>query len=149
MTDRVYTPARRFLPLLLIVAVFGLSGCAMSTSLGPMFAADDITGSITPRDGRFSPSMSDEDWRLAKAAIDTATAMPAPTASTTWDNPQSGLKGAVTPVAAPYAAQDRACRAFIATVVLKDRTDWYQGRACRGKADFTVLGVTTFAPPAS
>lgn len=149
MTDRVYTPARRFIPLLLIVTGLGLSGCAMSTSLGPMFAADDITGSITPRDGRFSNTMTDEDWRLAKAAVDTATSGNGATPAAAWENPLSGLKGSVTPVAAPYASQDRACRAFIATLVLKGRTEWYQGQACRGKSDFSVTGVSAFAPPAS
>ncbi|MFN8831812.1 MAG: RT0821/Lpp0805 family surface protein [Labrys sp. (in: a-proteobacteria)] len=143
----LYTLRRVLRPLVPIVASLGLAGCAVSTSLGPLFSKDDITGSIPPSDGRFSTAMTDADWTAARTAVEQATADPAAGASTTWENPQTGLRGTVTPVANAFASESGTCRAFLATLVSTARTDWYQGRACHGGNGLSVGPVEPFTPP--
>jgi surface antigen len=145
----LYTLCRGMRPLVLIVAALTLTGCAMTTSLGPLFSKDDITGSIPPSDGRFSTAMTDADWDVARAAIEQATSDAASSTTAAWENPQTGLKGRVTPVATAFAVEDRTCRAFVATLEASARTDWYQGRACHGDGGMSVGAVLPFTPPSS
>ena len=130
---------------------FGLSGCAISTPLGPIFGTREdapSTGSITPRDGRFTQQMTDEDWSRARGALETALATDTAGKPAPWDNPASGLKGTVAPVATAYAAENRTCHAFVASVVESAKTHWYQGRACRTpESTWTVVESADWAPP--
>jgi surface antigen len=139
------------LPLALVLSV-PLGGCAVSTQLGPIFGmgGDDTpsTGSITPRDQRFSNMMTDEDWSRARAAVDAALSGPGDGKAAPWDNPATGLKGTVTPVASAYAADSQTCHAFVANLVESAATHWYQGRACRAAgAAWTVVETSSWTPP--
>ena len=130
----------------------------MSTSLGPLFGSrdqGDVTGSITPRDGRFSNNMSDADWSLAKGAVQAAvepktsgptggSAMGQPTR---WENPASGLKGAVMPVADAFVVDAATCRVFLATLVEGTDTHWYQGRACKAGEGWNLTNLGQWMPP--
>jgi surface antigen len=129
-----------------------LAGCAISTPLGPIFGgADDggpTTGSITPRDKRFSNMMTDEDWTLARVALDAALGPANSGRAAPWDSPASGLKGTIAPVATAYADDDRTCQAFIASLTDHSATHWYQGRACKtGKSGWTVVDASDWIPP--
>jgi surface antigen len=145
----VYSAFKACRPLGVIVAALSVAGCAVSMPLGPMFSSADTTGSITPRDGRFTTAMSDSDWAKAKEALTAATVASEGGRATPWENRETGLKGTVTPVATAYAAQDRTCRSFVATLVDSEATAWYQGEACRDAAGVSVSGVKPWAPPSS
>lgn len=128
------------------------SGCAISTPLGPIFGASDdqvSTGSITPRDGRFSNNMTDEDWTRARSAVQSALAAPVATTPAAWDNPSSGLRGTVSSVATPFAVDGSTCQAFLATLVEGTDLHWYQGRACRSEGTpWAVVDTARWLPPA-
>ncbi len=57
---------------------------------------DDVTGSIAPRDGRFSRNMSDADWARTKSAVQAAFDPANAGKAVPRDNPETGLKGAGT-----------------------------------------------------
>ena len=48
-----------------------------------------------------------------------------------WENPQTGARGSVTPIAAAYTSEGRTCRDFLASYVNGRSEAWMQGGACR------------------
>jgi surface antigen len=137
-------------PIIVSVAAIWLSGCAISTQLGPIFGGGEeaATGAITPRDRRFSNNMTDEDWTRAMTAVETALSPTGAGKAAQWENPASGLKGTVSPVAAAYAADSETCHAFVASLTEGADTHWYQGRACRtADAPWKVVETAQWTPP--
>ena len=49
-----------------------------------------------------SPTMNEEDWRRAKAALGLALDPQGPGTLVSWDNPETSMKGQFTPTGAPY-----------------------------------------------
>jgi surface antigen len=146
----VYSLHRIACALGLFASGFAVSGCAVSTQLGPIFGVGEdavVTGAITPRDKRFSSTMTQDDWTRAQAAL--ASALGAEIEKpVSWDNPQTGLRGTVAPVATAYAADAGTCHAFVASLVEGSDTNWYQGRACRtGEEPWTVVDSGRWEPP--
>jgi surface antigen len=54
--------------------------------------------------------------------------------SVPWENPASGARGMVTPLAAAYDQEGRTCRDFLASYVRRGTEVWLQGEACRAEA---------------
>jgi hypothetical protein len=52
-------------------------------------------------------------------------------ASLPWENPASGARGTVTPIATAYRVEGELCRDFIASYVADGSESWMQGEACR------------------
>jgi surface antigen len=52
-------------------------------------------------------------------------------ASVPWENPKSGARGTVTPIAAAYTQDGQTCRDFLASYVTGSSQAWLQGEACR------------------
>ena len=49
-----------------------------------------------------------------------------------WENPETGARGSVTPLAQAYANEDgRTCRDFLASYVNGRTESWLQGAACQ------------------
>src|SRR3954452_3949247 len=132
-------------------AALWLGGCAISTQLGPIFGSSEdsgATGSITPRDKRFSSNMSDADWASARQALDTALKPENAAMPTAWENTSTGLKGTVAPVADAYRADAQTCHAFVASLVAGTDTHWYQAHPCRGdEASWNVVDSAGWVPP--
>ena len=51
--------------------------------------------------------------------------------SQTWENPETGARGSVTPLAEAYSSDGRTCRDFLASYVNGRSENWLQGAACR------------------
>ena len=51
--------------------------------------------------------------------------------SAPWENPQTGARGTVTPIATAYAQDGLTCRDFLASYVQAAAEAWLQGEACR------------------
>ncbi|MEA2953789.1 MAG: hypothetical protein QOJ96_3309, partial [Alphaproteobacteria bacterium] len=95
-----------------LAAVFVLAtasgGCSFSYQLGSLFekSAEEVadqTGSITPAASKSVPqSPSDTDLIYARAAASEVLAGGAKEASQPWENPKTGARGTVTPIAAAY-----------------------------------------------
>lgn len=119
--------------LILILIGLGTAGCSMSPQ-GGAFAQlidDDVTGSIDPPHAKAKqPSAS--DLALARNAASDVLAKGVKDASQPWENPQTGARGEVTPLASAYAGdQGRTCRDFLASYVNGDTQSWLQGAACK------------------
>ena len=48
-----------------------------------------------------------------------------------WENPKTGARGSVTPIAAAYTSDGRTCRDFLASYVNGRSESWLQGGACK------------------
>ena len=114
-----------------------VSGCAVSMPSGGFTdVRDDATGSIR----RLSPmGLDGEDWRRAYAALATALDPQGAGTQVKWDNPASGIKGAFTPVGAPYEKNAKVCRAFVADIAEASTDRSLQGTACMQKgSDWSI-----------
>ena len=128
----------RRLPLLAAVAIVALATGGCSFQLGSMFDAGadpakaDIVGSITPasKDALAMAPGPELDAALRAAARDVL-ARNEPTASQPWENPHTGARGTVTPIAKAYRAAGLTCRDFLASYVRAGSEAWLQGEACR------------------
>jgi surface antigen len=118
------------------------AGCSFSYQLGSLFGNDegkaDYTGSVTPKAvGQPTPSadeasLPEADLAYAQAAALDAVSHGGKMRSAAWENPQTGARGTVTPIAQAYAANGTTCRDFLASYVRQGAEAWLQGAACRG-----------------
>jgi surface antigen len=113
---------------ILIGAIVG--GCSMSRN-DKAFAqmeGNDVTGAIAAPE----PSGPTEtDLALARNAASDVLTKGDKDSSQPWENPTTGARGSVTPVAAAYSSDGRTCRDFLASYV-KDRSEsWMQGAGCK------------------
>ncbi|MDT3380916.1 RT0821/Lpp0805 family surface protein [Labrys portucalensis] len=146
-------------PLSALIASVILTGCAISTPLGPIFgSAEDqtTTGSIPAQDIRLNASMTDADWQQAKAALQAAMDPQNPGASIQWSNMTTGAHGSVTPVAETYVENKLTCRSFVAAqsdqtgglVRGSNPAQWYQGKGCRKSGTaWSIVSVQPWALP--
>jgi len=130
-----------------VALAFLCAGCSVSF---PMFGLsgkgeDEIavksmtTASVLPARGGdrraalagLASELGPEDLRRADGAMGVALDPQGNGAAVSWDNPQSGMKGAFTPVGGPFLRSDEICRAFIASVHTQVRPLKLQGTACR------------------
>jgi hypothetical protein len=51
--------------------------------------------------------------------------------SAPWENPGTGARGTITPIAAEYAQDGSTCREFLASYVARNNEAWLQGEACQ------------------
>jgi 17 kDa outer membrane surface antigen len=131
------------------VLVLALAGGGCSYQLGSMFdkrkderkldaSRAEMTGSITPRPvpvprtarlaGEAPP---DADLVFAREAVADALSQDGKSASTPWENPNTGARGTITPLAAAYTVDGLTCRDFLASYVRDKTESWLQGEACR------------------
>lgn len=120
-----------------LLLAFASGGC--SFQLGSMF---DRSGEDTrlQRTGSIDPSATpttavgraESDAALRAAAADLL-ARNEPNASLPWENPKTGARGTVTPIAGTYTQAGMTCRDFLASYVREDTQDWLQGEACRAQ----------------
>jgi surface antigen len=122
-------------------AVLGLSlavgGCSLSGQLDSFFGGADkaeTTGSITPPPGaKAADEMPpDGDLAYARAAASEVLKRNEKNASGLWENPRSGARGTVTPIASAFSGEGgRTCRNFLASYVQGSVEAWLQGEACK------------------
>ena len=112
------------------VVPLALSSGACSYKLDSVFSHD----ADKPEAGRAaaltSPGSADADLAFAKAAAAEALGR-AGDVSVPWENPGTGARGTVTPLASAYTQDGFICRDFLASYVRKDSESWLQGEGCR------------------
>ncbi len=132
-----YHVAARWLatgPWLLVLALTG-GGCSLAyrldTTLGKRDGADqaDSPRSVPPNATAEMPSES--DLAMARAAVSEVLIKGA--SSVPWENPKTGARGTVTPLASLYSQNGISCRDFLASFVKNGSESWLQGAACRAK----------------
>ena len=51
--------------------------------------------------------------------------------SAPWENPNTGARGTITPIASAYTQDGLTCRDFLASYVSGTSQSWMQGEACK------------------
>lgn len=121
------------------VGLLGLcaGGCSMSFPMASLLPEDEpkvtgSTGAVAAKPASpLSPELGEEDWRRARGALAVALDPQGNGASVSWDNPDSGFKGAFTPVGQPFVKSDEICRAFLTSLAGDKGSSSLQGTACR------------------
>jgi len=82
--------------------------------------------------GKEAPAMPPErDLVFTRAAVSEALARGGKDVSLPWENPESGARGTVTPIASAYAQDGAVCQDFLASYVGTRGESWLRGEACR------------------
>jgi len=133
-----------------LALAWSLGGCAVSGSLGSMFskqskdeasayASEDVTGSaakpsVTPVSASTTGLPAETDLVFARMAVVDVLTRGSKEISAPWENPSSGARGTVTPIASAYNKDGLTCRDFLASYLRRQgRETWLQGEACRAK----------------
>jgi len=130
-----------FCAFALIALALPGGGCSTSYQLGaqkdhkeedekPLNTASVATSESQPRDGdeQLPP---DADLAFAKVALAEVLTRGGTDASIPWENPRSGARGTITPLANSYRMEGALCRDFLASYVSDGSESWMQGEACR------------------
>lgn len=130
---------------LVMAAVLVAAGCTTGgCSMGTMFSkesskddASDVTGSITR--SHDDTNLTDADLALARNAASDVLTRGQKDISQPWENPDTGARGSVTPLASTYTTEGRTCRDFLASYVRGANEGWLQGEACQqGKGPWEI-----------
>ena len=115
-------------------AQIGTPAGAQATAL----ASEEVTGSAQTPTLRASAAAatsglpSDTDLVFARMAIVEVLKRNSKEVSAPWENPSSGARGTVTPIASAYARDGMTCHDFLASYVRRGSPEsWLQGQACR------------------
>jgi surface antigen len=144
-------PSLRFAAV--IGLALGLSGCAVS-GVGSLFSKgdrdvdSDVTDSIgSLQAANTAGTPSETDLVFARLAIVEVLQRGSKEASAPWENPSSGARGTVTPIASAYERDGSTCRDFLASYVRRRGAEtWMQGEACRaGKGHWEVKNLRPWA----
>jgi surface antigen len=139
----------RRLPLAAGLA-FGLAagGCSLNTSqfdsvFGNGSEASGQTSSITPPPGTKSSSKMPpaRDLAYARAAVREVLRRGEKDGSQPWENPDSGARGTITPIASAYTQDGQTCRNFLASYVSGASQSWLQGEACKDQGAWEVRSL--------
>jgi len=112
----------------LLGAALANAGCSMSYQLESYFADKAPTGSVAEKPAVMPP---ERDLAYAKAAATEVLRRGEKDASIDWENPTTGARGTVTPIASSYTQAGQTCRDFLASYVTKTAQSWLQGEACQ------------------
>jgi len=127
--------ARRLISATAATAIaFASGGCSFSYKLDSLLGNEEkpATGTVSPAQPAQAQAASppDADLELAKAAARDVLARGRDD-SVPWENPKTGARGTVTPLASAYTQDGFVCRDFLASYVRKGTESWLQGEACR------------------
>ena len=132
----------------LIMIGFGSGGCSLSPRPDATAFAkldqDVITGSIAAQPAA-TPAPTESDLAFARNAASDVLTKGDKDSSQPWENPDTGARGSVTPLAQAYSSDDgRTCRDFLASYVNGRSESWLQGAAC--KTDHGRWEIHTLKP---
>jgi surface antigen len=112
-----------------VLAAASAGGCSFGRDSGAFAQMTaDVTGSIAVPAG---VNPTDTDLAFARTAASDVLTKGSKDASQPWENPSTGARGSVTPLAQAYTAEGRTCRDFLASYVNGKSESWLQGAACR------------------
>jgi surface antigen len=107
-------------------------GCSMSPTDAAFARMDDneVTGSIAAARPN-GPSPTEGDLAFTRNAASDVLTKGDKDSSQPWENPETGARGSVTPLAQAYSSEGRTCRDFLASYVNGSNESWLQGAACQ------------------
>jgi hypothetical protein len=128
------------MPAVALLLAVAAGGCSFQLDSLTRKNEPEHTGSITPPAPR-SPSApavarravqpAEVDLAYARAAAAEVLTRGGKDASLPWENPHTGARGSVTPLANSYTHDGFTCRDFLASYVHDGSEAWLQGEACR------------------
>jgi surface antigen len=128
----------RRIPAAVLVLSLALAAGGCSYQLDSMLSkardngSSDITGSVRPaRMARPIVEPMEADLAIARATVSEALAKGGKDSSMPWENPTTGARGTVTPLASAYSQNGMTCQDFLASYVRNGNESWLQGEACR------------------
>jgi surface antigen len=124
----------RRLAALAAVVAFGVSSGGCSYKLGGFFGKDEkpeVTATVSKPAREKASAPAEADLALAKAAVHDLLSRGGQDTSVPWENPRTGARGTVTPIATAYNQDGLTCRDFLASYVREGDESWLQGEACR------------------
>jgi surface antigen len=138
---RPWHPALRHLPAGVVALALSLAagGCSFSYQLDNLFAKKDEglgdrTGSLRPAMPKGAAELPAEaDLAIARAAVSEVLTKGGKDTSMPWENPHTGARGTITPLASAYGQDGSTCRDFLASYVKNGAESWLQGEACRAE----------------
>jgi len=116
----------------LILIGLGSGGCSLSRpdAYARMQPAD-VTGALSKQPVTL-PVPTESDLAFARTAASDVLTKGDKDSSQPWENPETGARGSVTPLAQAYTDNDgRTCRDFLASYVNGRAESWLQGAACQ------------------
>jgi surface antigen len=120
------------------VLALSVGGCSFSYQLDSMFGKKDdasLTGSLQqPAAPALKPAADlppEGDLVIARAAVSEVMSKGGKDASVSWENPQTGARGTVTPIATARSGDGITCHEFLASFEREGNSSWMQGEACR------------------
>ena len=122
----------------LALALLG-GGCSVSYQLDSVLANKDAGAAAEADSPRAAaPKATAEmpaetDLAIARAAVSEVLIKGGKHSSVPWENPKTGARGTVTPLASAYSQDGVTCRDFLASYVKNGTESWLQGAACRAK----------------
>jgi surface antigen len=123
----------------LAAAALACGGCSMSYQMESYFADKTPIGSVAAKTPEMPP---ERDLAYAKAAASEVLRRNEKDASQEWENPATGARGTVTPIASAYTQDGQTCRDFLASYVTKSAQSWLQGEACQeGRGGWQVRAL--------
>jgi surface antigen len=121
-----------------VAIAFAAGGCSFTYQLGSLFGdGDKATGSTRQPAARAAVAdapadlLPNGDLAYARAAVADVLGHGGKTASARWENPVTGARGTVTPIASAYDQDGTLCQDFLASYVREGAASWLQGEACR------------------
>jgi surface antigen len=91
---------------------------------------NEVTGSLGGPQAS-GPAPTDSDLAFARNAASDVLTKGDKDSSQPWENPETGARGSVTPLARAYSADGHTCRDFLASYVNGRSERWLQGEACQ------------------
>jgi surface antigen len=132
---RLSGPAPRRFGAFTAAVLLALANGGCSYQLSGFFAdKPEQTGSLKPAAVDASAAANlppEQDLALAKAAVHEVLSRGDQDTSLPWENPRTGARGTVTPIASAYTQDGFTCRDFLASYVRAGSESWLQGEACR------------------
>ena len=118
--------------LILILIAVGTGGCGLSRPDSSFARMDDndLTGAIGVAQAS-GPAPTESDLAFARNAASDVLTKGDKDSSQPWQNPETGARGSVTPLAQAYSSDGRTCRDFLASYVNGRNESWLQGAACQ------------------
>ena len=115
----------------LILVGVGSGGCSLSRteSAFAKMGERDSTGALGLLAG--GPAPTEGDLAFARNAASDVLTKGDKDSSQPWENPETGARGSVTPLAEVYSSDGRTCRDFLASYVNGRSENWLQGAACQ------------------
>jgi hypothetical protein len=134
-------PALRRLPTraCAIALALALTGCSFSYQLDNLFAkkdegrADQTTSLRLAGPKPAAQPPAEGDLVIARAAASEVLTKGGKGVSMPWENPNTGARGTITPLASAYSQDGTVCRDFLASYVKNGSESWLRGAACRAQ----------------